>query len=86
MLILRELWEHQPRSLYPDVIVPVLLLPVDTGDPRWTKAKSQSIDVAVKELARCRVHWLKGDHDIHAQHPEELADVLHGAVRGGLFA
>jgi hypothetical protein len=33
----------------------------------------------------CRVEWFRGDHDIHAQHPAELAEALLTADREGLF-
>jgi len=32
-----------------------------------------------------RVKWFSGDHDIHAQHPAELAEAILQAVRDGLF-
>ena len=32
--VLRGLWEHHPSQRYPDVRVPVLLVPADTGTPR----------------------------------------------------
>jgi hypothetical protein len=27
-----------------------------------------------------------GDHDLHAQHPEQVADLLHRAVDDGFFS
>jgi len=32
-----------------------------------------------------RVHWFRGDHDIHAQHPKELTEATLDAERAGLF-
>jgi hypothetical protein len=32
-----------------------------------------------------RVQWFNGDHDIHAQHPDELAGAILSADREGFF-
>jgi hypothetical protein len=32
------------------------------------------------------VQWFSGDHDIHAQHPAELAEALLAADGEGLFS
>ena len=85
LLVLRGLWEHHPSSLYAEVGAPVLLVPADTGDEGWTAEKRQAVEEAEKALASCRTHWFTGDHDIHAQHPVALADLLAGGVEDGFF-
>jgi pimeloyl-ACP methyl ester carboxylesterase len=73
LTILRQLWEHRVSERYPLVPVPVLLVPAGHAPPE---------DVAKAEAAlpRARTRWFPGaDHDIHAQHPVELADLLHAA-------
>ncbi len=76
LAILRGLWEHQPSRRYPDVRCPVLLVPADTGDASREAQKRDGVGFALSTLPRASVRWFTGDHDIHAQHPVELADVM----------
>ncbi|HEX5465286.1 MAG TPA: alpha/beta hydrolase [Candidatus Limnocylindrales bacterium] len=39
-------------------------------------AKREAVAVAQAALPRATVHWSRGDHDIHAQHPAEVAALL----------
>ena len=78
LLVLRGLWEHRPSSLYASIEVPVLLVPASGG--------FATTDEAVGLLRRGRVRPLAGDHDLHAQHPAALAQVLHEATTDGFFA
>jgi len=32
-----------------------------------------------------RIRWFVGDRDIHAQHPDELASVMHDMTADGFF-
>ena len=85
--VLRGLWEHRPAERYADVAVPVLLVPADGGDGGPTGARSAERSRRRRRRSPMRrVHWFAGDHDLHAQHPDELADVLHDvdASRTGL--
>ncbi|MDR3546446.1 MAG: alpha/beta hydrolase [Candidatus Limnocylindrales bacterium] len=75
--VLRGLWEHHPSLRYADLAVPVLLAPVDGGDTDWTRRKRRDVEQAVAMIRDARVHWFAGDHDIHAQRPDELAGVMH---------
>ena len=74
--VLRSLWEHRPSIVIPKLDVPVLLVMADTGD-EWAQQKR----AVVEELAgQVQVEWFSpGDHDLHAQHPVELADLLHAS-------
>ena len=57
--------------------MPTLLVPADTGDEAWTRDKRSAVDAAIAALPDGRAHWFSpADHDIHAQYPTELADVL----------
>ena len=78
LLILRDLWDHDPRDLYGDVRVPVLLVPADHGDGDAMAGKRQAVAEAMAALPDGRVHWFgpPADHDLHAQHPDELAGLL----------
>ncbi len=83
MRILRNLWEHRPRALYPKVEVPTLILMADDrANPRWMAGKREEVAAAVAGLARSSVHWMEGDHDLHAQHPEKVAGLIHDATEG----
>lgn len=68
--ILRSLWEDRPRERYGRVGVPVLLLPAGDADG----PAAPLVTEAVKALPNARVRWYPGaDHDLHAQHPGEVA-------------
>lgn len=75
--ILRALFDHRPSTVFPRVDVPVLLVPADTGDVAWTHDKRDAVDAALALLPQGEAHWFSpADHDIHAQYPVELADLL----------
>ena len=82
LLVLRGLWEHRPSQRYAAIEDPVLLLGADPGPgpapgpSGWYEAKVLAHDEAAAALRRGRVEWLRGDHDLHAQHPEQVADLL----------
>lgn len=84
--VLRGLWEHHPSDLYARLTAPALLVPADTGEPDWTERKRHDVEVAAATLRRARVRWFTGDHDIHAQHPAELADVMSTMAKEGFLA
>ncbi|MDP9419212.1 MAG: alpha/beta hydrolase [Actinomycetota bacterium] len=89
LAILRSLWEHQPSARYREVKVPVLLVPAEPdpeADASWARDRHRQVEEAATELPKVRVRWMKGDHDLHAQHPEQVAELLHGAVIDGFFA
>ena len=84
MTVLRGLWEHRPAERFSSIAVPVLLAPAEP-DPGSTEGgagsdamnrKRREVDAAAAAIPRARVHWFRGDHDIHAQHPAEVAGVL----------
>ena len=88
--VLRSLWAHRPSELWPALRVPAIIVPADTGDGEWTTRKRRAVDVA-EAAARSsgvpvRVAWFRADHDIHAQHPDELVALLLEAERDGFFA
>ena len=79
--VLRGLWEHSPSTRYPLMQVPTLLLAADTGDVAWTHSKEEAVAAAVAALPRGRSHWFRpAHHDVHAQHPGPVADLLHAAT------
>jgi pimeloyl-ACP methyl ester carboxylesterase len=76
LVVLRGLWEHRPAERYGSVTVPVLLCPADSGDGGEGARKVAAVEAAAAAIPRARVEWFRGDHDIHAQHPVELAQAL----------
>jgi pimeloyl-ACP methyl ester carboxylesterase len=86
MTILRQLWEHHPSKRFADVPVPVLIVPADDpSNQRWSAGKRDSVKRAVESLPCSVAHWLVGDHDLHAQYPIEVADLIDSASRPGFF-
>jgi len=88
LLVLRGLWEHHPFSRFPEITVPVMFAPADTGtDPAWTAGKREGIAKAEAVLGRSRTHWFApADHDLHAQFPERLAEHFVDAVEDGFWS
>ncbi len=86
MTILRGLWEHRPSERLATLDAALLLIPAiargeEDGERRMALAR------AARLARRVRVRPFVGaDHDIHAQHPDELAGVLLHAVIDGFFA
>jgi len=71
--ILRSLWAHRPRELYPRIAAPVLLLPAGQRPPDGRPGTGRVAEAAAA-LRRAEVRWYDGaDHDLHAQHPARLA-------------
>jgi pimeloyl-ACP methyl ester carboxylesterase len=67
--ILRSMYEQDPADWYPQIAVPVLLVPA-AGE----EAAGQQVRAALAALPDARARWYPGaDHDLHAQYPERLA-------------
>jgi pimeloyl-ACP methyl ester carboxylesterase len=68
--------------LFPLIEVPVLLVPV-VADPPSEKdvAKDAAVAEAESLLANASTRrYLGADHDVHVQHPQQIADDLLGLV------
>ena len=86
LLVLRGLWEHQPSTRYPRIRVPTLLVVADTGDVTWTHSKEEAVDAALAALPSGRAEWFgPAHHDVHAQLPVEVGDLLHRASTDPTF-
>lgn len=72
--VVRHMWDHHPPQRWPLVSVPVLLIPSQLAD--------DGLSVAGAALpGRLQVAPFPGaDHDVHQQHPVEVADLLHGLI------
>lgn len=84
MTVLRHLWEQRPGDLYPLVELPVLLLPCDDGSS-FNHYKREEVAAAEAGLRRYRTVWQAAHHDVHAQHPRQVAGLLMECLADGFF-
>ena len=85
--ILRGMWDHHPLARAAVIETGVLWLPADSGDVAWTHSKQDALAAIEAALTRSRTVWFSpADHDVHAQHPDRVATVLHDATEDGFFA
>lgn len=86
LLILRAMWEQRIGEVLTRVAVPTLLLPCDDGSGSdHQRRKRESVANAEALVRAARTHWFEAEHDVHAQYPAEVADVLVGALDDGFF-
>jgi pimeloyl-ACP methyl ester carboxylesterase len=80
--IVRSMFEGEPAALFPLVEVPVLLVPVVADRPSEVDAaKRLAVAEAENLLANASIRWYIGaDHDVHVQHPQQIADDLLGLL------
>ena len=83
--ILRAMWEQRIGDVFPRVVVPALLLPCDNGASAWVDRKRSEVAAAEAALPVSRTHWFEAQHDVHAQHPDQVAAVLAAALDDGFF-
>ena len=80
--IVKSLYDADPRTLFRRVTVPVLLCPAvgelaAPGEDGRTAQTRDAVHEALALLPHGDVHWFAGaHHDLHAQHPDALADAL----------
>ncbi len=79
MRILRHLWEHRADEAARDVSVPALVLAVGRSEP----GREERVDSFVNALPDGRLTWMDAHHDVHAQHPELVADLM-ATFAGGI--
>jgi len=78
MKILRSMWDDPPAPDLPRVAAPALLLPA--ADP--SDAKSERVAAAAEAMRSATIVWHPGgDHDLHAQQPEQIASELLRLVK-----
>ena len=86
LTVLHGLWEHQPSSRYPEMQVPTLLIGADTGDVAWSASKHDAVDHAIATLPVGRAVWFSpAHHDVHAQQPDAVGNLLHRAATDPTF-
>ena len=72
MTILRFLWEHDPDELSTRVHQPVMVIAALGGAPGHT----ERVQGFAGRLSRGSVVWMDAHHDMHAQRPEDIGDLL----------
>ncbi len=88
--IIRALWDHHPRALYPRVHCPVLMMPArQQNNPdayERTLARSESIAAAEGLLPNSKTVWLENSiHDVPVQRPELVAEIIREHILAGFF-
>jgi pimeloyl-ACP methyl ester carboxylesterase len=87
--VLRGLFDHRPVERYGEIAVPVWWMVAGDAEPTheagsWNGNKHAAIDVALGKLSIARCTWFAdGDHDLHAQYPDRVADLLISGVTEG---
>jgi hypothetical protein len=71
LTILRHLWEHNPDPVGARVTSPLQVIAVHGGIP----SKPERV-ASFAEATHADVHWMDGHHDVHAQQPERVAQLL----------
>jgi pimeloyl-ACP methyl ester carboxylesterase len=86
LMILRALWEHRPFDRFTQMRHAVMFVLADSGDVSWTNNKQLAADRALQQLLRGRVEWFRpAHHDVHAQYPDALTDLLLRTWSEGFF-
>jgi pimeloyl-ACP methyl ester carboxylesterase len=85
MRIVRSMWDDPPQRYFPSLTMPVLLIPALPADDAQAALRRRRIDAAAAAIPAATIREYRGaDHDLHAQHPHELAaDLLGLAARLG---
>ena len=77
MTVLRGLWEHEPAAIYPNVTAPVLIIAA-ADSPESRDRKAPNVDEALTQLQNASALWFDpAHHDVHAQHPVDVASAIH---------
>lgn len=88
MTILAELWSFNPVTELSGIKTPLLFMPALSASASFRLDKLAEISkIANVVKGACEIHPFNGaDHDIHAQHPLEVASLLiDGCSTGGVF-
>ncbi len=90
--VLHGLFAHAPTDCYPIISDPVWWMVAgspELTDPTgtWSGNKTTAIDAALASLRKSRATWFAGgDHDLHAQYPDHIADLLVSGINEGWFS
>lgn len=83
--IVRSMWQQRPAEVAARTTVPVLLGAVAEGGQPDSE-RLAAVEAVADALPAGRVHWFRGTaHDVHAQRPADVVDVLLAAVADGFL-
>jgi len=85
--VLHGLWALDAPALWARVAAPTLLVAAERpGSPKKSLWHDDTVRCRnlIAERARCEIVWMQGDHDLHAQHPDEVASLIERWGRGQL--
>ena len=84
--VLHGLWQHSPFERLGSVVEPILWMPADSGPAAWADDKRAALARVLAVHPRSEIAWFSpADHDLHAQFPQRVAQLLVDATTG-LFA
>jgi pimeloyl-ACP methyl ester carboxylesterase len=85
MQIVRSMWDDPPWPDLPKITVPALLLPAMPTDEADATRRRARVAKAASALSRATIReYVGADHDLHAQHPQRLAQDLLALADGSL--
>ena len=77
MAILAGMWDHDPIDTVVGLDRPIHVIAADTGDRFFDKATA--VDRLVDAAVDAEVTWFRpAHHDVHAQQPEAVSEVMQG--------
>ncbi len=87
MVILHELWKQVPEVIVPKLRVPFVFITALNSNGHSSSIKKS----AIAELRRnanvdSAEYWIVGHHDLHAQHPIEVSEIIMQEMTKGAFA
>ena len=78
LTILRQLWDHRPLEAVRRLGVPLLVLAVGEDDP----ARRERVETFIGVAPDAELVWCEGDHDLHLQQPQMVAERILGFSQG----
>ncbi len=84
--VLHGLWSVDAPALWARMTVPVLLVAAERpGSPAKTDRHDDvtRCQAVLAEHTMTSVMWMQGDHDLHAQHPDMVARLIHDWAGSG---
>ena len=77
MTILQQLWDHDPDAIVANITIPMRVIAVNGDGP----SRPDRVEVFAAAAPSARVHWVDGHHDLHAEQPGLVADILLDLAR-----
>jgi pimeloyl-ACP methyl ester carboxylesterase len=84
LALLRLLWDHHPDPALRRLSIPVTVVvpEADEGRGRFTVGPRDELGVLIRACPTATVTRIRGDSELHAQHPGLLADLIEDTCAG----